>query len=293
MLRTIRTDDSLPLMRGWIVTVLLAHATSVAAKPADDVKKLVDDQLDRIAHHKDDDFYAACIDDMVVMLPDGSQLSQNQKIELFDVGWNLDMGTDKGLAITVENTHAWFHGPASATRWIDGGKSSQDIPLRVNGIAIKDGKSWKIAALAIAKTITDKELFKLAKTKGMKHHTGKPKLSGVEAISKVVAKWFPGGLAKDQATGVSHAAGTAPTETGTGAAALKLAKAWDTLKIAAMSVQAATFDDDKVGFVIIHVTLPVPGSTLAAPMSLAAVIVRDGSSWKWRSLSFATSLAME
>ncbi len=188
------------------------------------------------------------------------------------------------MTIVVEGSGktAWFHAPATLNK----------TALRINGIAVNDG-GWKIARIAYASVMPDKEL--LSHADGAGRPSGEaPQRSGDDAIAKTVATWFDGGFAKGASKSAKLVAnGTAPSEFRTGSvAALKLAQAWDKLplRLFARSIEATAFG--KMAFVRVVAVLPKanPNSehpVIGVEISLAAIVVNEDGVWKWQSLNWA------
>ena len=101
----------------------------------------------------------------------------------------------------------------------------------------------------------------------------------------LVAGWFPSGFVGAAAkTGTLVASGTSPTEFKTAAAATQLAKSWDALKLGATKIEATSLAGGAIAWVKAEVRMP--RKTKAVSMTLFAILVPDGTSWKWVSLQY-------
>lgn len=101
-------------------------------------------------------------------------------------------------------------------------------------------------------------------------------IAGDAAVGREVRGWFPTGLAKAAAPDVALlASGTQSSELATtAAAALKLAAAWDRLKLVPDRIHASLFGDGKLAFVTATVYLPRKTGPGALRMSVAIVATR-------------------
>lgn len=114
-------------------------------------------------------------------------------------------------------------------------------------------------------------------------------IAGDAAVGREVRGWFATGLAKAAAPDVALlASGTqSPELATTTAASLKLAAAWDALKLAPDRIHASLFGDGKLAFVTATVYLPRKTGPGAVRMSVAIVATRTGTGWRWVSLQFS------
>jgi hypothetical protein len=182
----------------------------------------------------------------------------------------------------------WFLAPFTATFEGDnpeGGPAKPDkTNMRMGGIVTGGGKTWTIAAAMYVATISDKELLK--GTSGTPA-SGAPKLSGDKKLAGVVAGWFTSGFAPNAAKNKPLiASGTSPSEMKSGSGAVTLVKSWDKLKLGATTVDAQLLADGKIGWVTAEVKLPRKSGKGAVTMTLAAIVVPDGDSWRWVSLLY-------
>jgi len=202
---------------------------------------------------------------------------------------------EKMTVVVADGGHAaWFHVRGTLKYKEVVGEGIDDwakpLPVRVSG-ALVDDHGWKIVRVAYTAPIEDKEMIASAgyHDPPLSPASGAPAHTGDAAIGKAVDAWFPGGLVAAAGAQTIVANGTAPGERGDDrAAALKLAKAWDKLKLGATEVDAVAFG--KLGFVRVVVRLPVKpakGKTpIAAEMVLHAVVADEGGTWRWQSLNW-------
>ena len=158
-------------------------------------------------------------------------------------------------------------------------------PMHVSGLAVDD-KGWKLAAVFFTTAMPDKELLALAK---QPYFSSAPiprqvTTSGDPDLAKAAAGWIAA-LGKSAATGAVLATGSAPDEVASGPAAVKLASKWDKLKLVAGSIDATTVAGGAIGIVNARVVWPYK-KDLAFDLRLAAIAVRDGTTWKWVLLDF-------
>lgn len=187
---------------------------------------------------------------------------------------------DLAVVVDPKNHTAWFAGTA------EGDLKSRDKPQhatwRINGVAL-DRAGWKLTAINYARVITDKELFQRADPgvvpPSVRPYDNRP-------ASQAVANWFQGGaIAADRSTSKSALArGTAPLEVAAGAAADKLAKAWDGLGMWLGLIYGRQWGS--AACVYADLGLPVKQHG-AVKLRLSAVLVQEGERWKWVSLDFA------
>jgi hypothetical protein len=195
----------------------------------------------------------------------------------------------------------WFHAPATLKfkEYVGEGIDAwaKPRPLRINGIVVNDG-GWKIVRVVYTSTITDKDLVESAAYEKplLAPVTAAPKHVTDNALAKAADTWFANGggagfVKGASASGKLVANGTSATEfAASAAAALKVAKGWDKLKLGAESIEAAMFGDGKIGLVIAKVRLPTKTgkAMLAVSMTLYAIAVEEGDSgWKWQSINWA------
>ena len=195
---------------------------------------------------------------------------------------SVDVGADTAAGV------GWFQVPFTVISTFDnfdtGKEEKSKSAMRTSGIAIREGKSWKIVAQLYALLVTDKEL--LAGTGG-KPASGAPKLSGDQGLAKAVAGWFTTGFAPAAATkGNLIASGTSEKEHKTGAAATKLVASFDKLKLGATTIDAKLFAGGKIGWAIVDVMMPRKNGKGAVEMNLAVIAVPEGGTWKWVSVQY-------
>jgi hypothetical protein len=203
----------------------------------------------------------------------------------------------KSVHVTVDAAHhvAWFQAVTEETPVDTSGDAChymgtmcdpQPHPMHVSGLAIDD-KGWKLAAVFFTRAMPDKDLLALSKQPYFSSATipkKPPATSGDADLAKAAAAWLAG-LGKSAAAGEVLATGSAPDEVASGAAAVKLASKWDKLKLLGASIDATTVAGGAIGIVNAEVVWPYR-KDLAFPLRLAAIAMRDGTTWKWVLLDF-------
>jgi len=195
------------------------------------------------------------------------------------------------LGVDAKRGFAWFQAPVvvdetCATAGFAAPSASET--LRASGILVVEKSTWRLVALALSRQLPDARLFQLATALPAR---GEPNLDDTPAAI-AAASWFtPGGFARGKWQGDAVASGTDPGEMGTGAAALRLASAWDSIHLRAQSIAATTFAGGRIALVRADVRLPVKAK--AAAMTLYAIAVVDDTTktWRWTSLQFTSELA--
>jgi len=201
------------------------------------------------------------------------------------------------VAVTVDaKSHvAWFHTTVEASYDLTvcadpqcmSDKPSHVVKAnkawRLEGVAVDD-KGWKLSALMWAEVVPDKELMKHVVADAP---TADPSMSGDAWVAKTVLAWFPGKLATAAQKGaIVQASGTSPSENASGAAAVKLAATWDSLKLFVTKADVTLFADGAIGFVHVDLWIPSAKPKGAVKTELGAIVVPDGREWKWVALSF-------
>ena len=202
------------------------------------------------------------------------------------ITWNL--GTP-AIGVDSKRGFAWFQAPVdSDVSCMTPGFAAPTAhdKLRASGVLVVEKSKWRMVALALSRPLPDEQLFKGATKPPV---AGDPTLDD-SAAAKGAAAWFSkGGLARAKASGDVVASGTAPGEYATGAGAAKLVAAWDRLGLRADSIDATSFAGGVVA--LIRADVPLPVNKKAAPMTLHAIAIVDGKSWRWVSLQFTSELA--
>lgn len=281
---------------------LAAHSSPARADAAKDVDAALRAHLKTFGN-----------DTIAGLTTDGKVLIENTEqppSEAFNYGVDLldNFSGSQSIAlgpttiVVVGDGHAaWFHARATIKYKEVVGEGVDDWAkprtLRISGIAVSDG-GWKIARIAYTTPEDDKDMIELAgyADPPIRPASGPPTRTGDDAITTAAAAWFPGGLVAGASSGAKLVAnGTAPSEFGADrAAALKLAKSWDRLKLGATAIAATRFGD--VALVRATVRLPVkpkhPNATgpLAAEMTLYAIVVAEGGGWRWVSLDWTARI---
>ena len=199
----------------------------------------------------------------------------------------------RGVTVIADDTAgaAWFVAPY-ALDIVDTPMDVQEVHARerVTGLALRTGDTWRLAGLLYARTMPDKELMDPANLSTAADAIPiAAQLVGDAAVGGEVRGWFPAGLAKAAAPGVALlASGTQASELATTtAASLKLAAAWDALKLVPDQIHASLFSDGKLAFVTATIYLPRKPGPGAVRMSVAIVATRTAKGWRWVSLQFS------
>ncbi len=272
-------------MAALLVVVLAGRVAHADLKR--DVEKLVHTNIKAVAADKLDAFDRTVSGGRVLVLPSGKSAVEGKSLVVEIYGPNA-----KKVAHKVENLHvvvdaakkmAWFHGAIAATFVVD--KKKVALPMRISGIVADEGEpvGWKIQALMYARSMPDKELFAHA----AEATRAAPKTSGESTATKVVASWFAEGasISNDRSKNVAVAVnGTGAVEIGTGAFAVKLVKAWESLKLWATSVEATLFANNELAFVRADVMMPVDKQ--AVKVVLGVILAKENNAWRWVSISF-------
>ena len=269
---------------GVLLVGSLAHADAKA-----DVEALVNANLEAIAKNNQKAFNATLRKDAYQFLPSTDAPSLVERFHgyhTYDAKHTIEKITV--VADTATKT-AWFHVQFTATYNVammnpDGPIPRQSDTLRMAGIALDDG-GWKIAAVMYGHAILDKTLYE--RTDPDAKAPAKPTLKGDKASAGVVAKWFAkgGAIAGDQSAGTIAVNGTAAGEYGTGSVATTMVKAWDKLKLWPIAAMGKRWGAFPIAMVKAEVGLPVKAGG-ATKMRLAAILVKDGETWRWASLAF-------
>jgi hypothetical protein len=206
---------------------------------------------------------------------------------------NITHKVEKIVVVVEPELHAaWFHAivdgsydwtPCDANGEKCEKSTKRHTTWRLSGVA-RDDHGWKLRAQTWSETISDAELFKRADTR-------KPPELYVadDEAARVVASWFDGtgSIAKDMSSRADVIAnGTAPAEIGQGAAAGKLAKAWDALGLRAQSILGKHSGSIAVVFGWIRLD-DKKRKDYTAVMGLLAVLVQEKGAWKWVQINFS------
>jgi hypothetical protein len=199
----------------------------------------------------------------------------------------------RGVTVIVHDVAgaAWFVAPY-ALDIVDTPMDVQEVHARerVAGLALRTGDTWRLAGLLYARTMPDKELMDPANLSTAADAIPTAvEIAGDAAVGREVRGWFATGLAKTAAPDVALlASGTQSSELATTtAASLKLAAAWDRLKLVPDRIRASLFGDGKLAFVTATVYLPRKTGPGAVRMSVAIVATKTGTGWRWVSLQFS------
>ena len=259
----------------------VAHADLKA-----DVDKLVRANIKAVAANKTADFDRTISGGRVLVLPNGQSAIENGLVaDIYGPGAKKVVHKVESLHLVVDAAKklAWFHGAIAATFVVDKKQVTQQ--MRISGIAADEGDpvGWKIEALMYARAMSDKELFAhaAAATRGV------PRTAGESTATKVVAGWFTegGSISDARSKNVAVAVnGTSAVELGTGAFAVKLVKAWESLKLWATNVEATLFANNELAFVRADVMLPVDKQ--AVKVVAGVILAKENNAWRWVSINF-------
>lgn len=285
-------------MRAPVAVILgvmgLVLAAGMASADPKAVEKVVKSHLVELGKLSDDDKLSLA-KDAIVINERGSQVDLSERdgcvsgavANSFYGCVQADITHTPGkLTVGSDGTIAWFQGPFTVTmngEDPDGNAIKSKETHRVAGVAIKDGKAWKIAAIIYVAPIPDKALFKSRE----QDIATTVKLDGDKKLGAAVSTWFQNGFAAAAAAkSPLIASGTAPAELKTAAAATKLVQTWDKLKIRASQIDSKLLAGGKVGWVTAETLLPKKNSKKAIPMKVAIIVVPDGDGWRWLSIAY-------
>lgn len=299
-------------MKRLAVLMLVAAAGTAHADKAADVTALVKKNVEAMAAADDSAYTKTLAKDAVTYDGNGVAFTAKDCKDCSSEAFKSLYGeyangkaTHKmgKLVVQVDEAHgvAWFQGPFDATFKSEGGANPCGPPtaggtsteqMRVSGVAIDDKGTWKIAAVMYTHPMSDADLIDKAKSYEVKAPGGTTKVTGAKEVATAVQAWFPK-LTSGKSTGKTLvASGSAPGEYfGDAATVNKVAGAWDKLDLAAWNIDARSFGNGAVAFVHADTTMPIKKTSFAAPFALAAIVVKEGDSWKWVSLQFAPALA--
>ena len=276
-------------MRALVVVGVLLAASLAHADAKEDVEALVTANVQAIAKNSQKAFNATLRKDAYQFLPSTDAPSLLERFHGYHT-YDAKHTIDKITVVADPTTKtAWFHVQFTATYDVammgsDGPIPRQSETLRMAGIALDDG-GWKIAAVMYGHAIPDKTLYERADADAKA--PAKPTLRGDKTSAAVVAKWFAkgGAMAANQSTGTIVVNGTAPGEYGTGSVATAMVTAWDKLKLWPVAAMGKRWGKFPIALVKAEVGLPVKAGG-ATKMRLAAILVKEGESWRWASLAF-------
>ncbi len=192
------------------------------------------------------------------------------------------------LTIGSDGDIGWFQGPFTVAITgddPDGNAIKTKETHRVAGVAIKDGSTWKIAAIMYVAPIPDSQLFK-ARERAVPTSAN---VAGQKKIAAVLTGWFPGkfaGFASKKTPLI--ASGTSQAEFKTAAAATKLVQSWDKLQIQASSIDVKVLPNNAYAWVTAETKLPFKkDKTKAVAMKMVMLIHDDGDGvWRWISIAY-------
>jgi hypothetical protein len=269
-----------------IIVVLCATAATAYGDAKQDVEALVRAEAQRpLADRRPER-----TKDAIEVVP--IAMGQSERIAFYGaLADKIAHKVDK-VVVGVVGSRAWFHAVVAgsfelahcdATGDHCGKSTNEKVTWRLSGVAIDD-HGWKLGAVMWSRALPDVELMKLGEADAPHELTLDPH----DDAAKVVAGWFAGGDAIAKVISSSAQAianGTAPGEIAQGAAAGKLAKAWDGLQMWATRVEGKQWG--AITFVTAKVYLPVKTTKTAVPMKLGVVLVQENGNWRWVSINFA------
>ena len=278
------------------LVLCLVVLTSFAHADATTLQKLVRQNIVELGNLADDDALGLA-DDAIVINQMGSRIDLSEEAGCVEgavansfYGCNQSTITHKPGSIDVgldmPKRFGWFQAPFTvlSVGEDENGKEvrSREV-LRTMGIALHDGKQWKIVAQMYTLPVPDAKLAANGKPA-----PATPKLTGDSKLGRTVASWFASGFKPHAgAAAVSlHVSGTSAKEQAWGAAALKLVATFDKLKIAPVAIDAKLLAGGKVGWVIADVVMPHRKSKKTVEMKLAIIAVPHGDGWRWVSLGY-------
>jgi hypothetical protein len=194
------------------------------------------------------------------------------------------------LVVDAKNRVGWFNSPIDVDTIDQQTMEREGITMRVSGIVVKEkAKLWKIAAVMITEPWSDKRLIERQRLLRHALGSGPPALSGDQTLAAEFAAWFPQELAANASTSTKRvASGTAPNEAASGAKTAKLLATWSKLALVVRSVDARVFGNGTTAFIRAELDWPQKKTpTLAVPLVLGAIVVKEGEAWRWVSLQFA------
>jgi hypothetical protein len=257
--------------------VLVMLATGIAsAGDAATVQKLVKANIAAIANDDDEAFQKTLADVVQQVLPPG-QGEMDTLAERFYGRRVMDVKHTVGkMVVTVDAKAgtAWFYTTVVAKYRIEYDPKPgpwKKENLRVAGLAVKSAKNaWRLAAISYA-TVFDALLAPDAKAK-------RPTLV-IDGAGAELADWITKGtLAANGATTIA-AIHAEDGSIGTGTkAALSLAATWDAKPLVVGKLSGK--DWGTMAFVSGSVLRP-DAKGGGTPLTLAALVVREGEAWRW------------
>jgi hypothetical protein len=270
-----------------ILCALCATAATTRADAKKEVESLVRTEATTIL---DENAAHAPRIDAIEIYP--TTMMSNMRMGMYGALADNIVHTVDKLTVVVVGKVAWYHAVVVGSYQLAHCNATGDdckkptkekTTWRLSGVA-RDEHGWKLAAVMWSKAISDAELFKAAvPDANIGGAAGEP-----PDPQKIVRAWFRGGsIAKDiSSSALATANGTAPGEISQGAAAGKLATAWDALKMLEIGFSSKQWDT--VAFVSGEVALPVKkkkGQTVI--MKLGVVLVQENGNWRWVSINFS------
>ena len=161
-----------------------------------------------------------------------------------------------------------------------------DVKERVGGLAVRDGTTWKLAAVQYSDLKSDAALL-ADKQNRREALPAQAKLTGDATIAKTVAEWYATGFASNAAGSPNIVvSGSSPGEYAKGAATAKLVKGWDKLKLVVDTLEARSYAGGKAAAVRGVVVWPSKKGKGGTLLHVLVVLVHDGTQWKWVSIQY-------
>ncbi len=282
-------------MRSLVVAVLVpCLALATPSTPAGEIYSLVRAHVTHVAREASDDRLLLTSDALVALGTSGFQLGNLERSLATTVndGWNRvsrELGKPT-VGFDPAGGFAWFQLPSDA-RFAHRGEENPVVPYetdeRIGGLAVRDGTTWRLAALAYSDVASDKELL-TRRTNQVSSVPASAKLEGDAALAKTVLGWFTTGFAPHMASAkVVVASGASPSEFGKGKDAATLVKGWDKRKLAVETLDARTYANGKAAAVRATVVIPSKQGKGGTTLGVLVILVREGDAWRWVSVQYS------
>lgn len=275
---------------GFVTAIVLATTASAYADAKKDVEQLVYAEAGQTAKRTDDavvvtphpvDFYMRFADkieskvDKLVVVVDSEQAVAwyHASYSVTYSYWTLC--SDRSVVVIGERGDKCTKRTSDHAAWRLSGVAINDLQL----VGYSYKSEWKIAAVMWSRAVPDSALSSDEPSSGNETREA----GDLPEAATALEGWFTNGsIAKNMSSSpMASANGTAPGEILKGAAAAKLAKVWDGLKMKATVVGGKQWG--AIAFVRGEVQRQKP----AVGMRLGAVLVQEHDAWRWVSLSLA------
>ncbi len=197
---------------------------------------------------------------------------------------NIHRPSKIAIAFDADKHTAWWQTTCEGKSAVPGQKGSaphaDKLRVHVSGLAFEQADhDWKMGALAFSVTMPDSELVERL---SLVAEPSAPDLVGDAELGKAIAGWFTAGKLATSAAASAMAAGSAPDEIGSGAAATKLATTWDKMKLLPAKIDAKV--SGRFGTAYALLAWNYKGKYLL--LMLTVIAVHDAAGWKWAVLDF-------